>query len=525
MFQYVDTGTELGFKDVTSEMGLQFTVLADFNKTINASWGDYDGDSFVDLLIVQNTVDTEIGSEKLRLLHNDGGTGFSNLGYQVGFSEDKSGILSIIWADLDQDHDVELLLVQALEKTTGPISMYYENKYHDLTMPTLVSVPEKITEIEDQWNYNSNLAVCSDYNNDGRLDLAYYNRDRFGFGVTNDTGTILDSWFWTYGGNDPLVHDLAVFDADHNGHNDLMGSLRSGYSRFPRLWLSDGNTLRHGTQTLIVENGVTPNDQQGMCVGDFTRDGNTEIFLSRSLTNVDDGAFFYDIYNPEGTTTNWVGFSLEAPNGLCNRMALGATVVVSSSDLNDGFVQAKLVDGGGGRASQADRLMVFGLGDYTGNVDVEITLPNRGIVSGGSTIMYTNLPIGQYHDLQMQLLGATEVSTQMSHNAQTGKITLDVTWSTDSPTIWNNDMVRFHSTADDALVPSQTVHVGGIDPEQSTGPYPHHMIIIGLPCDSSKSFYISVQSDDGSVAQSSSVVEVPIKKCLIPGDISQINQP
>lgn len=79
LYQCVQGPNGTGFKDVTSDMGLQFTTLADFNKTINGSWGDYDGDSFVDLLLVQADLDRASGSQKLRLLHNDQGAGFSNL--------------------------------------------------------------------------------------------------------------------------------------------------------------------------------------------------------------------------------------------------------------------------------------------------------------------------------------------------------------------------------------------------------------------------------------------------------------
>jgi hypothetical protein len=93
--------------------------------------------------------------------------------------------------------------------------------------------------------------------------------------------------------------------------------------------------------------------------------------------------------NRQSTGRRWVAFRVVSPT--TNRFAIGAKVTVDAG----GRKQLREVRSGGSYLSQSDLRAYFGLGDYSGPVDVEVRMP------GGRRFAWRGLPSGRLHVLEL----------------------------------------------------------------------------------------------------------------------------
>lgn len=528
------------YEDATSL--INYLPGSEFNETITASWGDYDGDGFVDLFVSSAEIDWSSRPDEVRLYRNEGGTAFTPVSGSLGISESAKDILTPLWADFDGDHDVDLLLVQSYPGL-GSQSFYFDNQIREAAQD-MVSTSSFISACADDFENENNIAVCNDFNNDGLLDVAHHHRHGLGvFTLKSDLTGFEEQWAdqdWYDDPADPedipFIYDLAAFDADHDGDMDLVTSMQrpelDDTIRWPRIHLQETDAPG-GSHFLEIgdfpsDHSEYGHDQKGFCAADFTMDGLTELFFTRDVGPGDsEGHFFYDLDNSHGgdfDNTNWVGVKLEALGNLSNRDCLGATVIVTAAD-GTSFTQAQVVDGGSGRASQNRPWLTYGLGSYAGPVDVTVKLPNRGVVPGGSTYTWEDLGSGQYHELTMEPFSDAGVQITLLHDPADGSVTMRVKWITEFATEWQEDTVVFHTEQPDAIDPGLLVYQVTEDPGYgSTGPYFHVLEIPDLPCDTTKKYYIHVENRaiGALTAQFSPIFDSQTKKCLSgndPGDL------
>jgi enediyne biosynthesis protein E4 len=248
-------------------------------------------------------------------------------------------------------------------------------------------------------------ADAGDYDGDGRVDLAltafahdrntiYRNVDGGAFEDASAAAGIAASTFARMGWG------TAFLDADLDGRLDLAvanGHIFADVDRFPAL----GETYAQASQLLLNQGGTfrdvsagtgkglqTPRVSRGLAVGDLDDDGDPDVVLS----NMDAAPALLE--NRQRTGRHWIAFRLSAPAG--NRFAVGATVRVTSG----GRTQMREVRSGGSYLSQSDLRPLFGLGDATGPVAVEVRMP------GGARWSWQDLPVDRLHVLELTGTGS-----------------------------------------------------------------------------------------------------------------------
>jgi hypothetical protein len=243
-------------------------------------------------------------------------------------------------------------------------------------------------------------ADSGDYDGDGRLDLVlttfahdtktlFRNLDGSQFEDASAASGLSARTFERMGWG------VSFLDADLDGRQDLFlanGHIFADIGAFPDL----KESFRQKNQLLLNAGGSFRDASagaggglqvervgRGLAVGDLDDDGDPDVVVS----NIDDVPTVLE--NRQQTGHHWVAFRLQAPAG--NRFAIGARVTIDAG----GTKQVREVRSGGSYLSQSDLRPLFGLGSYTGPVDVEVVTP------GGQRYGWQGLASGRLHLLDL----------------------------------------------------------------------------------------------------------------------------
>src|SRR6266481_2681727 len=386
------------FTDVTAKAG-----VADGRWSAGAAFGDYDGDSFVDLMVSNyvdfhlndlpgfgsspnckyRSLDVQCGPRGLKgagdsLFHNNGDGTFTDVSKFAGVS-DPNGYygMGVVWADFNNSGRPDIYV--ANDSTP---SLLYRNlgngKFQEIGLESGTAVSEDGSE------QGSMGVAVGDYNHTGRpsiyatnfadeYDDLYRNDGNWSFtNVSYQSGVALPSLPWVKWGT-------AFADFDNDGWLDLIAVSGHVYPQVDSLPSGGGYRqpkLLHLNQTdgtfCDASNQAGPALQErrvsrGLDVGDLFKDGNVDVVIGDL-----DGAPMI-LRNRGVPGRNWVSFDLAGAKS--NRMAIGARVKVVAG----GMMQTDEVHSGGSYLSQNDTRLHFGLGSAKKIDRVEIRWPSGAV--------------------------------------------------------------------------------------------------------------------------------------------------
>ncbi|MCP4293800.1 MAG: hypothetical protein GY780_18375 [bacterium] len=446
------------FSDASTEV---FGSNVNNEQTLNGAWGDFDGDGYLDLAVAgspnSSTFDSDIGAKGLTIYHNQQVQGndlenrvFVNVTDSIGFptptgeTYNQMDFRSLFWVDLDQDHDMDLILFDYLQfgdahpnTRPHPASRYFRNDGGTFSDQSVLLFANR----DDLWHGGA-FAGPGDFDNDGDIDIVFHARGVAGRrGIfTNhfvETGTASLSLGWSEAPEDQIAPtDLDIFDYNLDGWLDFGISNSALYEWRSRILENTSGGAAFGTRQL---NGDTF-EAHGLCAADWNLDGFSELMIASE----GDAPFFFKNEGafPGGNPNNWVGIRLRSENLSCNTYGIGATVIVEWA----GNVQARVVDGGSGNAGQNDLDLSFGLGAYADTVDVEVIWPC------GQTQYERVLP-GQYNTLTIgqPTIIRKSVKSYMEWAPGDTLVTWVFEWDTPHPSDISLDEVEFPNGVADGV--------------------------------------------------------------------------
>ena len=230
----------------------------------SATWGDYDNDGDLDLLLAG----TDGGLGVFTKLYRNNG------GLDPTFTEIAAGLMGIFWGavawgDYDNDGDLDIVLTGY---NGGPVSKVYRN--NGGASPTFTDMGAGLVNVSDS------AVGWGDYDNDGDLDILLsgwtgsvsltkvYRNDA---GIFTDVGAALEG---------VSSSSVAWGDYDKDGDLDIvLAGTPSGGAPISRLYRNNGGASPTFTD---VGAGLTGAYVSSVAWGDYDNDGDLDILLSGS---------------------------------------------------------------------------------------------------------------------------------------------------------------------------------------------------------------------------------------------------
>jgi hypothetical protein len=326
-------------------------IATDEDSSVGCSWGDYDADGWLDLIVGNGPAD------QANALYHSRGDGTFERVLAGPIVEEVTSSQGVAWGDCNNDGRPDLFVTHPLTMDSLFINQG-DGQFRKVTgaHPGTVVSP-------------SGGCVWGDYDNDGwldlfvataegpgiQVDLLYHNTAHGGFErVTNEPmcgitdGTVGSAWG----------------DYDNDGHLDLI-VVGHGYYLF--------RNKRDGTfERVTTSPGNDADSGQSCAWADYDNDGFLDLFVGVTHDPSSD-----DLYHNEGNDNAWL--HVRPVGTVSNRSAIGAKVRIRATVWGQPIWQMREIATGDGFTGQSDLRAHFGLGDATSIDTLRIEWPS-GIV-------------------------------------------------------------------------------------------------------------------------------------------------
>lgn len=233
-------------------------------------------------------------------------------------------------------------------------------------------------------------AAMGDLNLDGWLDIVQAN------GMADDS---MDRRFpkpreYWYSAEKVMLSPSSV-----HSYADRWPDLR-GFEIFgrqlDRVYVSRGAETNMQFVDVAEEVGLTRRgNSRGVAFADFNNEGVLDVAITHQFAPL---TLYHNTLHQRGRESgrvhHWIGLNMQGDGQIVNRDAVGTQVFVRYRQ--DGTVvrQMREVQIANGFSAQGDRRLLFGLGDYDGEVRVEVHW------YGAETVVYDGLVLDRYHTLR-----------------------------------------------------------------------------------------------------------------------------
>jgi hypothetical protein len=132
----------------------------------------------------------------------------------------------------------------------------------------------------DGGNYSNTVLQLSDFNGDGKLDLAFCNQSQIGVMLGNGDGTFRPPTYYTADSTGLGLFTFAVGDINSDGKPDLIVSEFSNFNSLFVVFLGNGDGTFQAQQTITsgIFAAIT-----GMTVGDFDSNGLLDVIFQDDI--------------------------------------------------------------------------------------------------------------------------------------------------------------------------------------------------------------------------------------------------
>ncbi len=339
------------------------------------SWGDYDEDGLIDLIITNSRA----SNSRNRLYKNLGSGNFVSVDTGAVFND--AGLLSrgANWVDIDNDGDIDLFIANE----SGAADYMYKNNGGGYF--TKVTGIPPTTSGGISWS-----SSWGDYDNDGDLDLFVTNSEnQKNFLFRND-----GNFNFTRILNDPIVSENGYYacsgwgDYDNDGDLDMFVTQAYGPSSAP--------LLNHLYKNLLVETGtasfekitndIIVNDagfSYGFAWADWDADGDLDLFTARTFNENENNAAYLN----NGNSNKWIVIKLSGASATY-RSPISSKVKVKAVLNGNPVWLIRTVEGQSGYCGQNMDLH-FGLGNTAVIDSIIVEWPSN------NTEVYTGVQVNQ----------------------------------------------------------------------------------------------------------------------------------
>ena len=349
-------------------------IVTDRGFSETCSWGDYDNDGLVDLIVTNS----RFSNSRNRLYKNLGSGNFERVDSGAVFQS--AGLLSrgANWIDIDGDRDLDLFICNE----TGSVNYMYKNNGNGYF--TSVTGIAPVTSGGTSWS-----SSWGDYDNDGDQDLFIANAEnQKNFLFRND-----GNFNFTQIINDPIVNENGYFacsgwgDYDNDGDLDMFvtqaygpGSVQLKNNLYKNMLMETGTpTFEKITAGEIVND---PGYSYGFAWADWDADGDLDLFTAKTFGENENNAAYLN----NGNANKWIEIKLTG--NATNRSAIGSNVSIRAIINGNPVWISRTVEGQTGYCGQ--------------NLDLHFGLGNASIIDtikvgwlSGTTEYYTGVQVNQ----------------------------------------------------------------------------------------------------------------------------------
>ncbi len=354
-------------------------VVNDGGWCYGACWGDFNGDGYLDLFVVNNMT-----SNKNNFLYMNNGDGsFTKITSGVAVNDGGSSY-GCTCGDYDTDGKLDLC-----------VSNYGENNflYHGNGDGTFTKITSGAI-VND--GGNSTGCAWGDYDNDGYIDLFVCNRNQPNFLYHNNgNGTFTKITSGSIVTDNSNSGGCAWGDYDNDGYIDLF--VANGGPAVNFLYHNNGN----GTFTKITTDPIVSEsaNHTGGSWGDYNNDGYLDLFVTCGLIgtgydnlylNNGNGTFTKITTDPIVTYNHWAGGAgwMDFNNDGYLDMFVGGYDGVNLLFVNNGNGSFTRIDTGA-VVNDGNYKMGAAWGDYNNDGAIDLFVA-RNNYFGGNNVLYKN---------------------------------------------------------------------------------------------------------------------------------------